>query len=173
MSKQSKLSSTPAISPNPKQKPAPSIWFIILFSFFGRSMRKQLEGSKFCASLFFYFLYSMWPCHQSMFIWKGGVINGLYLHCGCVTSCWCVWVEISSCMGCWALIDSTVWMSGLGKGLLEHCRKFVEDLLGLYGFCSFGISCWIFSWIVVGFCFFSHCYVLRCMWYMFFFIISN
>ena len=40
-------SSTPLVNSELRQKPSPSICFVILFPFFRSSMRKQFEGSKF------------------------------------------------------------------------------------------------------------------------------
>ena len=80
--------STPSIGLVPRQKPSSSIWFIILLPFFASSMRKQLEGSKFVPLCFFIIIFNVALPPE------GGVINRLYLRCGCVTSCWCIELEI-------------------------------------------------------------------------------
>ena len=141
------LLSTLPIGPEPRQRPSLSIWFIILLPFFASSMRKQLEGNKFVPLCFFIIIFNVALPPESVKV----MLLTVYI-CFVVVL---LYVDVLK----WKLlsivdVDSAVWMPRLVKCLLDHCGRFVEDLLGLFGFCNFDVSYWILSWIVIGLYFF-------------------
>ena len=110
-----------SIIPAPRQKLILFICFIIRFSFFGCSMRKQLKAVNFYVTPRFNIV----------------IINMVLLS---------VYVQLKLW---WYQLDCRSW--------LRIYWSTVEGLFGLFGFYSFDVSCWVVSWIAVGFyCFFLY-----------------